>query len=266
MTAEGPWLPSPALSLPAGERRLRLLSFNIQVGLRTRGYGDYLSQAWKHALPSRGRRRTLDQMAELLSDYDFVALQEADAGSVRSGFVDQVRYLAQRAGFPYHGVTVTRDLRPVAQHCMGYLSRLPAARSSEYLLPSRIPGRRALKVELGPEAAGLTLLLAHLSLGRGDQHRQLDFLGGLVPGTTPAVLLGDLNCDAERLRAHPGLGRSGLLLPEQSPLTFPSWRPVRGIDHILVTPQVRLHRIEALSHAISDHLPLSAEIALSLPG
>ena len=38
--------------------RLRLLSFNIQVGISTERYRHYLTRGWQHLLPTRGGRPT----------------------------------------------------------------------------------------------------------------------------------------------------------------------------------------------------------------
>lgn len=256
------WTPDAS----AGRQRLRLLSYNIHVGVHPgRHYGDYLMRVWRHALPGWGMHLNLDRIAELMQGYDFVAVQEADAGSVRTRFVNQLEYLARRAGFPYFEFSVTRDLRPVAQHALGFLSRLPPARVDRHLLPSRIPGRQALRVTLGPEAGGLTLVVAHLSLTPQARVRQLEVVSGLLPITTPSVLLGDLNCGPAVLRSHPGLQRLKLLVPEVSPPTFPSWKPRHSIDHILVSPGIEVHSLEALPHAISDHLPIAAHIGLPRP-
>ena len=35
------------------ERRLKLLSYNIQAGVDTRRYHHYFTQSWKHVLPHR---------------------------------------------------------------------------------------------------------------------------------------------------------------------------------------------------------------------
>lgn len=242
--------------------RLRLLSYNIHVGAQPAHYGHYLTRAYRHVLPGPGMHATLDRMAEFMRGHDFVAVQEADAGSLRTRFVNQLEYLAKRAGFSHLGFAVTRDLRPLARHALGYLSRVAPLRSAEHALPSRIPGRRALTIELGPDGGGLTLLVAHLSLGRQDRQRQLEYLGRLVAPGTPTVLLGDLNCEADFLREHGALGRGGIWVPHHTPATFPSWRPRRSLDHILATPHVSVHRLETLPHAFSDHLPLLAEVSV----
>ena len=80
--------------------RLRLLSFNIQVGISTERYRHYLTRSWQHLLPHNGRAGNLQKIGELLADFDLVALQEADGGSMRSGYVNQVEHLAQLGAFP----------------------------------------------------------------------------------------------------------------------------------------------------------------------
>jgi endonuclease/exonuclease/phosphatase family metal-dependent hydrolase len=244
--------------------RMRLLSFNIQVGLHTRHYGHYVTRAWQHVMPSSTMHYNLDRIADLMRDYDFVAIQEADAGSLRSHYVNQLEYLATRAGFQHFGLCVTRDLKPVAQHCLGYLSRKPPVHSVEHVLPSSIPGRRAMRIQLDSDTGGLTLLVAHLSLGPGNQRRQLHFLSDLVPHGKPSVLIGDLNCGPAELRCHPGLFRSGLWVSAGTPATFPSWRPRRSLDHILVTRDIEVESLVALPHTFSDHRPLAADISIPL--
>ena len=247
----------------ATDRPLRLLSFNIHIGAQPEGYGHYLTRAWRHALPGRNMHETLDAIGDLMRGYDFVAVQEADAGSLRTRFVNQMEYLARRGGFDHVDFAVNRDLQPIARHASGFLSRHKPAAVVKHRLPGRIPGRSALEVDLGPEAGELSLLLTHLSLGHFDRHQQLDFLSGLVKPARPTVLLGDLNCEPDILRAHQALAGSGLCVPAETPPTFPSWRPKLRLDHILGSSRVSIQRLEALPTLLSDHLALSAEITVA---
>ena len=41
----------------------------------------------------------LDKIAQLIKEFDIVALQEVDAGSLRSQFINQTEYLAKKADF-----------------------------------------------------------------------------------------------------------------------------------------------------------------------
>ena len=51
--------------LPA-DGRLRLLSFNIQVGISTQRYHHYLTRSWQHLLPHAGRAGNLQRIGALL--------------------------------------------------------------------------------------------------------------------------------------------------------------------------------------------------------
>lgn len=243
---------------------LRLLSLNIQVGLHSSRYRHYVTQAWRHLLPSRGAHGNLERIATLAARYDIVALQEADAGSLRTAQLNQVAHLAERAGFRYWHAAVTRDLRPFAQHCLGCLSRWPLQTVKYHALPGWLPGRGALEVEIRPEGCeSLRLFIVHLALGRRARARQLHFLATLIRDQTDAIVLGDLNCDASELGAHDGVRDAGLR-GVHNQHTFPSWRPSRSLDHILVTPTVEVIGATVLEERLSDHLPVATEIRLRL--
>ena len=47
---------------------LRLLSFNIQVGINTQKYHHYLTRSWQHLLPSASRQHQLGKVAQLLNE------------------------------------------------------------------------------------------------------------------------------------------------------------------------------------------------------
>mgnify|MGYP001828978693 CR=1 FL=1 len=66
-------------------RKLRLLSYNIQAGTSTVRYRHYVTHSWRQVLPHSRRVENLDAISDLVSGFDMVALQEADAGSLRSG-------------------------------------------------------------------------------------------------------------------------------------------------------------------------------------
>ena len=53
-----------------------------------------------------------------------------------------------------------------------------------------------------------------------------------------------------------------LTLPVDQLKTFPSWRPRRKYDHILLSDALVLKNTGVLEHSNSDHLPISVEIEL----
>ncbi|WP_160492187.1 endonuclease/exonuclease/phosphatase family protein [Pseudomonas sp. L-22-4S-12] len=239
---------------------LRLLSFNIQVGISTERYRHYLTRGWQHLLPHRGRAGNLQKIGALLGDYDLVALQEADGGSLRSGFVNQVQHLAELGAFPYWYQQLNRNLGRFAQHSNGVLSRLRPCRLEDHPLPGP-PGRGAILLAFGEGADALVVVVMHLALGAGTRTRQLAYIRELIGGYRHQVLMGDMNTHALDLLQHSPLRDLGLLAP-QVEATFPSWRPQRCLDHILLSPGLALERVAVLSQPISDHLPVAVDIRL----
>jgi len=243
---------------------LRLLSCNILAGGSVSSYRDYVMQSWKQVLPMRTKRGNLDRFAELLSEFDLVGLQEADAGSLRSGFLNQTQYLAEAAGFPYWSHQPNRKIAQFAASSNGLLTRLEPTEVLDYPLPSRIPGRGALWVRFGEGANALVVLIAHLSLSAAARKRQIEFLGELIGDAPNVVLMGDLNCTAKSAEMRSLFRHTSLAPPERAPPTFPSWEPTRAIDHIIVSSGMRVEDIWTLPHPVSDHLPIAARVRLPI--
>ncbi len=243
-------------------RRLRLLSYNIQAGIASHGYHHYLTHSWKHVLPYPERLENLDRIARLAAGYDLVGLQEVDGGSLRSGFVNQTEYLALQAGFPYWYDQTNRRLGRLTQHSLGILSKLTPTAVRSIRLPARIPGRGALVLHFGRGAQALLVMVLHLALGRRARFQQLACIAEILADFRHAVVMGDFNCRSDSPEMDWLLERTSLREPVHGLNTFPSWRPQRNIDHILVTPSLEVADVRVLRHAYSDHLPLAMEVVL----
>src|SRR5699024_9191617 len=95
----GYWNNDPDITLrsmkpTSGNDPLSLLSFNMQVGVGTKRYHQYITRGWRHLLPSQQVLDNLGRIAELIAGHDFVGLQELDAGIRRSGHLNQLGWLA----------------------------------------------------------------------------------------------------------------------------------------------------------------------------
>ena len=240
-------------------RRLNLLSCNILAGGSVSRYRDYVTHSWKHVLP-HGKRANLDGLARVIGDFDLVGLQEADAGSLRSGFLNQTQYLAEAAEFPYWSHQPNRRVSRLASSSNGLLARWQPDEVLDYPLPGRIPGRGALWARFGRDADALVVVIAHLSLGPTARARQLAFLAELIGHQTNVILMGDLNTPARSRELDLLYKRTALKRPGDSPATFPSWQPTRALDHILVSSSLVVERLWALPHPVSDHLPIAATV------
>ncbi len=240
---------------------LKLASFNIQTGIRTRSYRDYLLRSWQHLWPTSKKLNNLDKIADFLRPFDIVGLQEVDGGGARSDYVIQTQYIAKRAGFPYWHNQVNRRIGNLALHSNGLLSRLRPHFIHETPLPG-LPGRGALLARFGDGDVALHLCILHLALGRRARMRQLEFIAGLIQGLPHVVLMGDLNCSPGSPELEMLQAETGLMDPVPHARTFPSWRPQRKLDHILVSPSLEVEAIQVFNFACSDHLPIGVEVSL----
>ena len=184
-------------SLP--KKTLKLLSFNIQVGINTQQYRHYLTKSWQHILPHTRRNDNLDQISGILADFDLVALQEADGGSLRSGYINQTEYLAHKGDFPFWYHQLNRNLGKLAQHSNGLLSRIEPLSLEDHKLPGLMPGRGAIAVQFGHEDEPLTVVMMHLALSRRARNIQLSYIHDLVAHHKHVVLMGDMNTHADQL-------------------------------------------------------------------
>jgi endonuclease/exonuclease/phosphatase family metal-dependent hydrolase len=243
-------------------RQLNLLSYNVQAGIFSRHYRDYLTNSWKHVLPHPERLVNLTRIAQVLCQFDVVGLQEVDAGSLRSANVDQIQYLARQAAFPYWYRQVNRDLGPFAQHSNGLLSRLRPGEVTEHKLPG-LPGRGAVVAEFPLTDGGrLAIGIVHLALGWRARKRQLDYLAGLAEAHPLLVLMGDFNCGSDSRSLRAMVRRTGMQGLDRTLKTFPSWRPRHSLDHILVSAPLRILSAHVIDYPLSDHLPLSMTLGL----
>lgn len=244
------------------ERRLRLLSCNILAGGSVQRYSEYVTRSLTAVLPGRSKMDNLDRLAEVLAQFDVVGLQEADAGSLRSGFLNQTRYLAETSGMPFWSHQPNRPMARLAHSANGLISRMEPNSVLDYPLPSRIPGRGALLAQFGEGENTLAVMVAHLSLSAPARAKQLGFIAELLQDFPHAVLMGDLNTEPHSAEMHYLFSKCGLQPPAHPTLTFPSWKPRRALDHILTSSAIQLDRTWTLPQAFSDHLPLAAEIRL----
>jgi endonuclease/exonuclease/phosphatase family metal-dependent hydrolase len=245
----------------AGQRSLRLLSYNIQTGVASQRYRHYLTRGLRHVMPHSKVVRNLNHISALVSRFDIVALQEVDAGSLRTGFINQTEYLAHRSGFPHWYSQTNRSLGRLAQVSIGLLSQLQPSQVTEHRLPGP-PGRGLMVVRIGHGENALHLLILHLSLGRRARSLQLGYVREIVQGFRHSVLMGDFNAPLDSPEMCLLVDSCPLQAPSGMLHTFPSWQPRRGLDHILVSEHLQVIDTHVVQQRYSDHLPLAVELLL----
>lgn len=241
---------------------VKLLTFNIHAATSTDRFHHYVTHSWRQILPHAQRTENLDAIAALAGEYDLVGLQEADAGSLRSGFINQSRYIATHASIPYWFNQATRKLGTMTFTSNGFLARWAPQTVKQHRLPGAIPGRGALEVRFG-EQGGLVVVVVHLALGRRARSRQLEYLAERLSGLTHLVVMGDFNTTARSPEVLAFRSTLGLAAPTEGLASYPSWQPQRSIDHILLSPSIRARDVCVVDVPMSDHCPVA--LTLDMP-
>lgn len=249
-------------NLKQTNRTLRILSYNLQVGIKTSRPSQYITGSWKHLIPHSQRLSNLDDTLHFLEKYDIVGLQETDGGSLRSNYINLTEYLAERAGFPFWHHQVNRDLGLIAKHSNGLLSHLRPYEVENIRLPGLIPGRQAILAKYGSEKETLAVFVLHLALSKRARMRQLSMIADRVNQYEHAIVMGDLNCKVDGDEMQHLFNKTKLHEPIEELHTFPSWRPQHHIDHILVTSELEVIKAKPLKHVCSDHLPIMMEVKI----
>jgi len=210
---------------------------------------------------------------------DIVALQEVEAGVARSGFRDQTQELADRLDWQSHFQPSMKGDRGGA-FGNALLSRLPLRLVASGLLPQLLVGvvrepRGVSWHAVSFDGRELQVLVTHLGLTRRERLAQVEaLLGPLWMGdprcAAPRLLCGDLNCrpgSPEHRRLEETLVDAALVSPPAGgSATFPALRPLVRLDHVLVSPDVRVLRTAVPRNRelrrASDHLPLLVDLQI----
>ncbi len=226
------------------------------------------------------RRLDLDRIAQAIAlcRPDIVALQELDVNRPRSGGVDQAHAIAERLGMRFHFNAAIR----VAEERYGdaILTALPMRLVKSGPLPTlpeygMLEPRGALWVEIEVGGRRLQVINTHFGLMPREQRAQAAELLSerwlAHPDCVdPVILIGDFNATSG-YRAYQSL--KGALRDAQKAVrsgfgrpTFPSRAPILRIDHVFVSPSVRVREVQvadgALFRVASDHLPLWMDFEL----
>ena len=218
-------------------------------------------------------RRATQEVAEVLKarDPDVVALQEADRHSLFTGRFNHLARIAGEGGFARaaHGTHFSLRYRQFGLfYGTSILSKLPltGVRSRRFRArPLDTKGFVVATVPVnGREIDVASVHLDFLTPFHGPQVRTL--MDELGDRQRPLVLMGDLNTTGRRDRsAVQVLMRELLLTGPQNPAelpTYPSHRPSRKLDWILISPELTLTRYEVVPDVVSDHLAVEATVRI----
>lgn len=220
------------------------------------------------------------RIAEVIAHYDpdIVALQELDAGLVRTDMIDQAHLIAKSLEMSYHfhsSIQVEEG-----EYGNAILSRFPLHLIKAGALPTHpvnknLERRGAVWAEVALPGVDIQVIATHLGLNRRERMCQAEALVGPEwlghPDChAPVVLCGDFNA----LPGSPVYNRLTGVLDDAHCHnkgrhirgTWPVKFPMVRIDYLFITPDLRVRRISAprtpLTMVASDHLPLVAAMEL----
>jgi len=209
-------------------------------------------------------RRTSRNMEKIISflrnlEPDIMGLVEVDAGSYRSGSVNQAEWIARALGH-YHtyrskyAKSSRVGLVPIInKQGNAFVTRNTITNETFHYFNK---GMKRLVIEL--ELENMVIFLVHLALNFRVRHHQLSDLYDLVKGTRkPHVVAGDFNALWGDREINLFLGATGLTNANVKNLaSFPSWAPKRQLDFVLHSPHIRTTGFHLPLVTYSDHLPL----------
>ncbi len=244
------------------KNEISVMSYNVQVGINSARLHHYFTHSWKHVIPHSQRIVNMNHIANIIQQHDIVGLQEVDAGSLRSNFINLTEYLAERSKFPFWFHQVNRNLGRFAQHSNGMVSRIKPSEVQSLKLPGIIPGRRAIMAKFETTGDPIVFFILHLALTGRARLNQLSYIAERVNQHKHAVVMGDMNCQPSSHEMAMLFKNTSLHEPTDENLTFPSWKPQHNIDHILVTSELKISSVQVNTQRFSDHLPISLKITL----
>jgi endonuclease/exonuclease/phosphatase family metal-dependent hydrolase len=267
-TGQARWADTGTPVAPPPEGAVRLLTLNVAHGRKLATHQALLSRLTV--------QRNLEEVAELLraSFADVVALQEADGPSAWSGNFDHVELLARLTGRHAHfrGEHNAFNLGRRAALASGtaLLSRLPLAHTRSLRFGTSWRDTKGFVAATVPvpawQEAELDVVSLHLEpfnpVVRRQQVRRLADAFG--ERRRPLVVLGDFNCSwSEQARQLRPLARELGLRPfdphHRAP-TYPSRRPWRRLDWILISRELEFAGYHTLPNPVSDHLGVAADL------
>lgn len=234
-----------------------------------------------HRCVGTDRRLDVGRVAEVIARLqpDIVALQELDVGRARTGGVDQAHQIARRLKMAFHFHPALR----VEEELYGdaILTTYPERLVQTGPLPGhpaipRLEPRGAVWLAAEIEGKAVQIINTHLGLVPKEQQIQASWLAGPAwlghpMRQGPSILLGDFNATASSVVYRTlcaKLAAARRLSPSRSATsTFPSALPVLRIDHIFVSPEIKVENVFApfdpLTRIASDHLPLVMDFSVS---
>ena len=237
---------------------MRLVAYNIRYAT---GTGPSFHLPVPGAGYLRSSRQVLDRITQFLKglDPDIIGLIEVDTGSIRTGMVNQARYIADRIG---HYSTYQCKY---GEDSINQLLPIVRKQGNAFLAAPRVHGERFHYFDAGikrliieMELDECVVYLVHLSLKFRHRHYQLRHLHELIrKQTKPVIVSGDFNTFWGDHEIYLFMEAAGLKNANAAGTpSYPSRWPRKELDFILYGRGIEPLGFDVPAVQYSDHLPL----------
>ena len=241
-------------NLPAAKKTLRVMTFNIHVGV------------------GMDKKLDLARIADVINRErpDLVGLQEVDRGVERTERKDEIAELAKLTRMDF-SFAQNLDYQG-GQYGVAILSRylIQHADHQKYENKRETERRGMLRAELEVDGKKINFVTTHLDYqyedGRLFETEQLLRMLDGVPGSL--IVSGDFNDEpagsAYKLMSTKFDDAWLQSKPKGTGFSFPADKPVKRIDYIFcrTSDRIRVKKAWIVETLASDHLPLMAEVEI----
>ncbi|GIU69513.1 MAG: hypothetical protein KatS3mg002_0749 [Candidatus Woesearchaeota archaeon] len=259
---------------------MKILLQNIQSGVNiNKGYWQIPLFFWKYFLPHS--QKSIIKISEYIkyNNIDIAVFTEADAGSIRTNFIDQVSLISRNSGLKNGFFFKTTNILKITNQGNGILTKYRIINNKQYPLPSIGEPRFLCQstIEIRDETKNknskntlktknkindriknnedlLNVFITHLSISKRNRVKQIEEINNIISKIKGSkILLGDFNISSD-----------DELLPLQNEnfkrisfiKTYPSWNPKKCFDNIFLSSNIKKYSISKADILVSDHLGL----------
>ncbi|MGV8150174.1 MAG: endonuclease/exonuclease/phosphatase family protein [Candidatus Woesearchaeota archaeon] len=235
---------------------MKLLLQNLQSGANiSKGYYQFPFLIWKYFLPHS--QEPIEQIAKYITkeNIDFGLFTEADAGSFRTKYIDEIALISKVSGLNYNHFFLTTNFRKVTNQGNAIVSKYPIIETKSYKLSGTGEARFLCQSTIKIKNKKITLFVTHLTLSRKERQEQLKEINNILKNTRGTkIFAGDLNIMSEdELKHIDSLKRVSFLK------TYPSWNPKMPLDNIFISEDIKKYNLSTTKIKMSDHLGLVLE-------
>lgn len=224
---------------------IRVMTYNIHRGI------------------NKSNKLDLDGIVDVIkeSEAEIIALQEVERFSVRTGFRDQIEYIADKLSMHYVYGKSINILN--GQYGNAILSNFPIEEYKVSKLPSDGESRTILRAGLNVYGNRIFFYSTHLGLDQRERDMQVEEIVRLTADERNTVVTGDFNSRADKLGeiTERYIDCAGLE-NNFDKATFVGEDLSERIDYIFVSKDFKVKKYEVLERDASDHYPIISILEL----